>query len=159
VRGQAYDVAKAAMAARSNDLRDLVARAEAVSAVRGSEDFLAVSAAFKRMKNILAQAKEKGLLDEAAPAPEQITVHSAQSALAAAAAQVGDAFAERTAEREYVAALELIATLRPQIDHFFDQVMVMDEDPYVRGSRLRLLESLVHTFSRIADFSEMVVAG
>ena len=59
-KGQAYDVVKAVLAAGSDDVRDAVARAEAVTAVRGSADFEAVSAAFKRMKNILAQAKEKG---------------------------------------------------------------------------------------------------
>ncbi len=59
-KGQAYDVVTAVLAAGSDDVRDAVARAEAVTAVRGSEDFAAVSAAFKRMKNILAQAKEKG---------------------------------------------------------------------------------------------------
>ena len=59
-KGQAYDVVKAVLAAGANDVRDAVARAEAVTAVRGSEDFAAVSAAFKRMKNILAQAEEKG---------------------------------------------------------------------------------------------------
>jgi glycyl-tRNA synthetase beta chain len=37
--------------------------------------------------------------------------------------------------------------------------MVMDDDPYVRNSRLSLLNSLVQTFSKIADFSEIVVAG
>ncbi len=61
-KGQAYDVVKAVLAAGANDVRDAVARAEAVTAVRGSEDFAAVSAAFKRMKNILAQAEEKGIL-------------------------------------------------------------------------------------------------
>ncbi len=60
-KGQAYDVVKAVLAAGANDVRDAVARAEAVTAVRGSEDFAAVSAAFKRMKNILAQATEKGI--------------------------------------------------------------------------------------------------
>ena len=62
-KGQAYDVVKAVLAAGANDVRDAVARAEAVTAVRGSEDFAAVSAAFKRMKNILAQAAEKELRD------------------------------------------------------------------------------------------------
>ena len=52
------------MAAGANDVRDAVARAEAVTAVRGSADFAAVSAAFKRMKNILSQAKEKGELPQ-----------------------------------------------------------------------------------------------
>ena len=61
-KGQAYDVVKAVLAVGANDVRDAVARAEAVTAVRGSDDFAAVSAAFKRMKNILAQAKEKGEL-------------------------------------------------------------------------------------------------
>ena len=61
-KGQAYDVVKAVLAAGANDVRDAVARAEAVTAVRGSEDFAAVSAAFKRMKNILAQAEEKGII-------------------------------------------------------------------------------------------------
>jgi glycyl-tRNA synthetase beta chain len=55
-KGQAYDVVKAVLAAGANDVRDAVARAEAVTAVRGSEDFLAVCAAFKRMRNILSQA-------------------------------------------------------------------------------------------------------
>ncbi len=58
-KGQAYDVVKAVLAVGANDVRDAVARAEAVTAVRGSDDFAAVSAAFKRMKNILAQAGEK----------------------------------------------------------------------------------------------------
>ena len=59
VRGQAYDVAKAVMVSGQDDLRDLVARAEAVTAVRSGENaatFLAVAAAFKRMRNILEQA-------------------------------------------------------------------------------------------------------
>ena len=50
------------MAVGSDDVRDAVARAEAVTAVRGSADFAAISAAFKRMKNILTQAAEKGIV-------------------------------------------------------------------------------------------------
>ena len=58
-KGQAYDVVAAVLAVGADDVRDAVARAEAVSAVRAGENFRAVSAAFKRMKNILAQASEK----------------------------------------------------------------------------------------------------
>ena len=87
-KGQAYDVVKAVLAAGSDDVRDAIARAEAVSAVRGSADFEAVSAAFKRMKNILAQAKEKGeSFDSAVDTAKDL--HPAQGALAAAAAEVG----------------------------------------------------------------------
>jgi glycyl-tRNA synthetase beta chain len=157
-KGQAYDVVKAVLAAGSDDVRDAVARAEAVSAVRGSADFEAVSAAFKRMKNILAQAKEKGesigLAGEAAK-----DVHPARAALAAAAAEVGEKVDTLSAGHEYVSALEAVATLRPQVDGFFDQVMVMDPDAEVRRGRLALLASIVKSFSGIADFSEIVTAG
>jgi len=158
-RGQAYDVVKAVVAAGSDDLRDVVARAEAVTAVRGGEDFIAVSAAFKRMKNILAQADESGISEMLVEIPSQMSVHPAQTALNSAAAKVGEKFVTLSADRKYVAALELIAPLRPEIDRFFQEVMVMDNDPAVRESRLNLLRGLVKTFSRIADFSEVVAQG
>jgi glycyl-tRNA synthetase beta chain len=157
-RGQAYDVIKAVMAVGADDLADLSARSEAVSAARGSEDFLAVSAAFKRMKNILAQAKEKG--DVLAPADSMAAQASgAEAALAAQASATGDTVKALCAGRDYAAALESIATLRPPIDAFFDQVMVMDPDADIRQRRLGLLASILTSFAGIADFSEIVVTG
>ncbi len=158
VRGQAYDVVKAVLAAGSDDVRDAVARAEAVTAVRGSEDFTAVSAAFKRMKNILAQAKDKGELPKGEEG-QSGAVHAAQMELMTKEEEIADRVKKMAEKREYVGALEAIATLRPQVDAFFDQVMVMDPDPKIRASRLWLLTKIVNNFSGIADFSEIVVAG
>jgi glycyl-tRNA synthetase beta chain len=156
---QAYDVVKAVLTAGANDVRDAVARAEAVTAVRGSEDFAAVSAAFKRMKNILAQAGEKGFLLGRVDEPTQVSVDPAQNALNGAMVQVAERYYKFADDHEYVAALQLIATLRPQIDLFFEKVMVMVDDEYVRWTRLNLLRNLVDNFSKIADFSEIVTAG
>ena len=158
-KGQAYDVVKAVLAAGANDVRDAVARAEAVTAVRGSEDFAAVSAAFKRMKNILAQAEEKGIRIEHGKAHAGGEVHAAQKQLVDAAAKIGGEFRALAEKHEYVAAMELIAGLRAPVDLFFDQVMVMDPDAHVRNARLVLLHGLVETFSKMADFSEIVTAG
>jgi glycyl-tRNA synthetase beta chain len=157
-KGQAYDVVKAVLAVGANDVRDAVARAEAVTAVRGSDDFAAVSAAFKRMKNILAQAKEKGELP-AEDAVEGGAAHPVEMALSVQAGEVGQKVKRFADKREYVSALESIATLRPEVDAFFDQVMIMDPDPNVRARRLLMLQRIVGTFSGIADFSEIVVAG
>ncbi len=57
-RGFAYDVVNAVLAAGSDDVVDAIARSEAVSEVRGSEDFASIAVAFKRIKNILRQARE-----------------------------------------------------------------------------------------------------
>ena len=52
-------------------------------------------------------------------------------------------------------ALEAIAALRPEIDKFFEQVMVMAENDDVRKNRLVLLAEVLREFTTIADFSEM----
>lgn len=158
-RGQAYDVVAAVLAAGSDDVRDTIARAEAVTAVRASADFEAVSAAFKRMKNILGQAKEKGYTDLDGANDVLDGAHQAQSDLKQAASSLQEKVAKLRADHQYVSALEAVATLRPQVDAFFDQVMVMDPDENVRRSRLTLLASILKSFSGIADFSEIVTAG
>ena len=157
-RGQAYDVVKAVLATGSDDVRDAVARAEAVTAVRGSEDFAAVTAAFKRMKNILAQAREKELA--AAPGVDAgLLTEPTEKALAEKSAELAEKVNALRGKKSYTAALEQIATLRPQVDAFFEAVMVMAPDVAVRANRLALLEKVLGDFSGIADFSEIVVSG
>jgi len=157
-RDQAYDVVKAVMAAGHNDLRDLVARAEAVTSMRGSEDFLAVSAAFKRMKNILTQAHAKGDIPPAI-VDHDLLLDPAEKLLAVTASAAASAIQELQAERNYGEALRVIAALRPSIDDFFDKVMVMVPEDDIRANRLALLNRTLEDLSRIADFSEIVTAG
>jgi len=160
VRGHAYDVVNAVLAIHADDLSDAVARAEAVTEVRGSEDFIALSAAFKRMKNILTQSRESGNLGILAD-PYLVTknTHPAQKALIEAANRIEQKFTALAKDGDYVAALQSLATIRPEVDSFFENVKVMDEDLDVRETRLGLLSNLVLKFSAIADFSEIVTAG
>ena len=157
-RQQAYDVVKAVLAVGADDVRDAVARAEAVTAVRGSEDFAAVSAAFKRMKNILAQAQEKGIAFGSSLTDVKLT-DAAEVALVARAADLQKTVQLKREKSDYIGALEAIATLRPEIDRFFDSVMVMHPDEEVRRTRLTLLNWVQAGFSGIADFSEIVASG
>jgi len=158
VKAQAYDVVKAVLAAGANDVRDAVARAEAVTAVRSSDDFAAVSAAFKRMKNILAQAKEKGFAASGS-IDAALLVEATEKALAERSAALAGSVKTLREKKDYVAALEAIATLRPQVDAFFDAVMVMAPEAEVRANRLALLEKVLGDFSGIAEFSEIVTVG
>jgi glycyl-tRNA synthetase beta chain len=154
VRGFAYDVVNAVVAPGADDVRDAIARAEALTDARASEDFAAISAAFKRIKNILRQAEEKGFAigspDDAKLAPEARQLADAATRLAPEVALLRE-------ERNYSEALGVIATLRPAVDAFFDKVMVLDPDERVRGAHLGLIASVLAGFSGIADFSEIVV--
>ncbi len=155
VRAFAYDVVNAVLAAGFDDVRDAMARAEALIAVRTSDDFSAVSTACKRIKNILRQAKEKGFI----PARQKL-VHGSLEAIDLWDKSRGLApqIAALREAKNYREALALIATLRPTVDKFFDKVMVLDPDETVRSANLGLIEEVLRNFSTIADFSE-IVAG
>jgi len=153
VRSFAYDVVNAVLAAGADDVRDTIARAEALTAARESEDFAAISAAFKRIKNILRQAEEKGF---ALGSPKDVTLASEAQQLADAATALAPEVALLRGQRAYDEALARIATLRPVVDAFFDKVMVLDPDPAVRGAHLGLIDGVLRGFSGIADFSEIV---
>jgi glycyl-tRNA synthetase beta chain len=120
---------------------DLEARLERVQRLRLTPDFEPLAASFKRIRNILEQAKwtGEGVIDE--------------SRL--------EAGPERDLYEEYrrIAGQPIenvIARLRPKVDLFFDKVLVNAPDPRVRQNRLTLLNTLLREFSTIADFSEIV---
>jgi len=161
VRGFAYDVVNAVLAAGYDDIGDAIARAEALTAVRGSEDFIAISAAFKRMKNILRQASEKSLWEQGSSdqaVKAALLVEPAEGAVHLEAAQLAAEVENLRAQHQYGRALEQIATLRPHVDLFFDKVMVMVDDPEIRSNRLALIQGVLGNFSSIADFSEIVTS-
>ena len=156
--GFKYDVVKAAMASGSDDVVDVVARAEAVKSVFHMPEFQAIAAACKRMRNILKQAAEKGinpaakfgLLAESSPE---------EKGLAAFLEVNAPKIEANRQKKQYGDALHLLSTVREQVDAFFDKVMVMVDDERVRANRLALLQTLLKEFTTIADFSEIVTEG
>jgi glycyl-tRNA synthetase beta chain len=153
--GYSYDLVNAVLAAESDDVVDAVARAAAVSEVRGSTDFASISIAFKRIKNILRQANESG--KRIAPTIDATLLREdPERNLASQMAEIGRAAAHFGQAKEYSRALGEISRIRPAVDAFFDRVMVMVEDESLRANRLALLQALLKEFSTIADFSEIV---
>jgi glycyl-tRNA synthetase beta chain len=154
VRKLRYDTVRAVMAAGWDVPGDAVRRAEALEAIRGGENFEALSVAAKRIKNILAKSAtasdwQPGEVEAATLQEEpERELHAAYVAAAAEAGQLASA-------GEYQRALEVIAGLRPAVDRFFDKVLVMAEDRAVRQNRLRLLGKLDQLFSGIARFAEI----
>lgn len=130
---------------------DFDARIRAVHAFTQLPDAAALAAANKRVANILSKETvcagfaENRLVDAAEKA-----LHAAMSGIVAQLKPSGHAMAN------YEAELKLLATLRAPIDHFFDQVMVMADDPALRANRLALLQQFRQLFSSIADISLLV---
>jgi glycyl-tRNA synthetase beta chain len=174
-RSFAYDVTNAVLASGADNVVDAVTRAEAVAKVRGSDDFTAIAASVKRIKNILRQATEAGKWSTAPAVGEPASVAGAASVAAYPPASSADNDAERhlakqyaelcegtfnlCQQKQYDEALAGLATIRRPLDDFFDKVMVMVDDEAVRNTRLALLQAIATTFQSIADFSEVVTGG
>ena len=141
----------AALATKPSSPVDFDARLKALSAFLELPEALSLTAANKRIANILRKASEKQdgeVVVESLKEEAEVRLFDAMHAMR-------DAVSTATAQREYANALGRLAQLRPAIDAFFDQVMVMDEDPRLRANRLALLAQLHGLFSGVADLSRL----
>jgi len=162
VRGIPYDVVDAVGVElrpwQDNDMLHVIVRAEAIIAVRGRKEFQAIVSSFKRMKNILEQAKFP-MDDRYVDLGYYKKRTDAEAVFAMKAFELSREVEQLYFRNELVESLEMMSTLQPEIDGFFESVMVMDPDPEVRHRRLQLLAFVLFRFSQIADFSKLVIAG
>ncbi|KAF1699962.1 glycine--tRNA ligase subunit beta [Pseudoxanthomonas suwonensis] len=132
-------------------LADFDTRIAAIGTFAALPEADALAAANKRIGNILKKA------DIAIPAMEDpaLFVEDAERALGEAVeAALGDTDGPLQ-QHDYVRVLERLARVRPQVDAFFDQVMVNAEDPAVRANRLALLKRLADRFGAVAAIGQL----
>ena len=145
---QAVDVALAVGAANPQDAR---ARARALAVVPAD-----VRAAFKRIGNILDDARGKGFGKQPQPDPNVFTADVERNLWSAFAARE-QAMLQAVGEKRYKDSFEVLAALGPQLAAFFDKggVMVMDPKPELRENRLALLHAIYDPFVKIGDFRKL----
>jgi len=157
VRDLRYDEVNAALAAGWDDLTDLESRLIALAAVRPTPNFEPLAASFKRIKNILRQASVAPAVPaEVSAVQETLLEPGPETDLYEAFRRLRARVRRLRRAKDYRAALEAIASLRPAVDCFFDKVLVNAPHEQVRRNRLTLLSELLGEFSAIADFSEIV---
>jgi glycyl-tRNA synthetase beta chain len=155
--GLAYDEINAALAAGSDDLVNAIRRMEAIRVIRKTKNFEPLAVSFKRIRKILEKAGPEAGWKLSAVRSDLFT-EEAERQLHASAARAMKEVEQQKRTGRYREALQEIAKLRPEVDRFFEEVMVMAEDEQVRKNRLTLLAGLLSEFSTIADFSEIVTA-
>jgi len=133
---------------------DLVpAQAAAVRAFGELPEAEALAAANKRIVNILRKSET-----EAAHTVDRARLTDGAEQDLYLAFQKLDPIVDRHfSNRDYTGALKALATAKPAVDRFFDDVLVMAEDPAVRANRLALLRGVAQTMNRVADISKLAV--
>jgi glycyl-tRNA synthetase beta chain len=155
-QGFNYDEINAAVEAGMDDPNDCHHRLQALAQMRGSDDFRSLATSFKRIKNIIVKA---GLTaDSEFSIRPELLQEVEEKGLHAAIVKIAPRIFRMRKKNEFKTIFELMASLRPEVDLFFDKVLVMAEDPEIQKNRLSLLGYLWKLFLGVADISEMVVS-
>ena len=130
----------------------VISRLEAIRVFRKLPEGAALSAINKRIQNILKKSAKTG-----ATVQPKLLQENAERSLYEAVQRLSPQVELAIEGRDYTGALTALASVRAEVDEFFDQVMVMAEDDAVRANRLALLSSLGDLMNTVADISKLAV--
>ena len=148
-RGYSYDVIDAVFAVQGLDIADIEMRIKAVAEFKnlpGAEDFMVV---YNRAHNLSKSWESDGI-------NRDLLQEDTEIELLQAVEKVSPIVKDSIRQFDYTEALMQIIELRPYVDAFFDQVMVMSPDPEIKALRLGLLKKIADLCKLIADFSKIV---
>ncbi|MBU1231808.1 MAG: glycine--tRNA ligase subunit beta [Proteobacteria bacterium] len=142
------EAVEAVTSVKFDDVNDSLRKIRSLIDIRGEEEFSVLAASFKRIRNIIKENIETAV-------DESLLKEKAEKKLAAVFNDVSGKVLPLLEQRDYSGALSSMLALKGPVDAFFDEVMVMDEDPAVRANRLNLLTAISTLFLMVGDISKM----
>lgn len=143
------DVILAVTSVEFNDINKTKNKIESISEIREAVDINSLATAFKRVVNIL-----KGQTHFAKFNKKYIT-ENAEIMLFQEALRANEVVEQNLKQNNFRKAIKQLTDLKPSIDRFFDEVLVMDENVKIRENRLSLLSKIRELYFKIADFSKL----
>ncbi len=157
--GQGYEtrVVDAALGAGFRDVTALKARVEALSEFAKEDGFEQAVLTFKRASNIIKKQGSEAGLNLTGGYEVAKLIEPQEKDLAAKLDDTAARFEELWNNDDFTNLFGILGELRPFVDDFFDNVMVISEDETLKINRLNLLQALVDRLSRLADFGALQV--
>ena len=153
--GISTEMFDAVLATRPGSLLDFDARLRALVGFVARPEGASLASANKRIANILRKSEASAAMSQARAVAGELLREDAERELHDALLALREPAAAAVTARDYARALDLLAGLRPQVDGFFDRVLVNDPDAALRNNRLALLAELRALFCGIADLSRL----
>jgi glycyl-tRNA synthetase beta chain len=135
------DLVEAVIAASGMDLSHDAERVRAMSRMVADGSFAPIRITFKRAGGLVKEHASSHF-DPAC------FVSDAEGSLAGTLNELGG-------QQNLEATLQALLKLRPIVDHFFDAVLVMCDDPVLQANRLGLLKAVTQSFAHLADFTRL----
>jgi glycyl-tRNA synthetase beta chain len=148
--GHPVEAVDAVLALRPTRIDLVVPKLAVVQSFQGMAEAAALAAANKRIVNILKKS-------EVAPGEPDVALlqEDAERALFHAVLEVAPLARSHFVNEDYTDALRVLAGLRSAVDRFFEEVMVLAEEPLIRQNRLALLGQLAGLMNQVADISRL----
>ena len=143
----------AVLSQRPQQLHKVPLRLAAVRAFAGLPEAKDLAAANKRVLNIIN--KNEDIRHKSVAADRKLMTEAAEIALMDGLEQLAPRAEKHFSAGEYKESLQLLANIKPAVDRFFTEVMVMVDDPAVRNNRAALLQQLGTLMNRVADISKL----
>ena len=150
-QGAAGDQVEAVVCQSPTRIDQVPARLAAVAEFGRLPEAEALAAANKRIQNILRKTESAGVNVDVALLQE-----GAEDNLFAAVNAMRPGLEAALVNLDYTGALMQLSSLRAPVDRFFDEVMVMSDEPLIRANRLALLANLAGLMNSVADISQLV---
>ena len=147
-KGYDVGVIEAVTSVSFDNVKDVLARIDSFRAIRKEEAFPVLAASYKRIRNIIKD-------NTATEVAEELFVEEAERSLFRQFTAVRIEMNELLVRKDYEAALRVMLRMKQPVDTFFDDVMVMAEDPAVRRNRLNLLTAIGELILQIGDISRI----
>jgi len=126
---------------------------EAVKAFQALPEAESLAAANKRVLNIIFKNEE--IRHKFVEPKRELLTEKAEIALMAAVDRLAPVVNRHYEAGEYKESLRVLAQIKPDVDRFFDEVMVMVDDKALRNNRAALLQKLGLLMNRVADISKL----
>ena len=150
-QGGTANQVEAVLCQRPDRIDVVPAQMDAVRAFSALPEAESLAAANKRIVNILRKSGH----DTSRAIDRNLLGAGAEADLYAMFRELDPAVTRHVARGDYTGALLALAGAKPVVDRFFDDVMVMADDPGVRANRLALLHDVAQTMNRVADISKL----
>ncbi|MFC2156671.1 glycine--tRNA ligase subunit beta [Acidobacteriota bacterium] len=150
-QGYRYDLIHAALAPGIDNIQHSFLRLKALDSLKTSPHFEPLILISKRVNNILKDHPKYRINAELFHEKEERELHTTLTI-------IKDNVLQLIGNGEFSSAQRMVFRMRATIDNFFDRILVMDEDVKIRRNRLALLQEISRLFSKIADYSKIVVS-
>ncbi|AKL97976.1 glycine--tRNA ligase subunit beta [Endomicrobium proavitum] len=152
------DIKAVSSAAKNSGLQylgNLQLKLDALKTAKQKGDFVSIAEVFKRINNILAQAKKQNI-EISNSVNRELLRDDAENALYASSQKINSQTQEYISAKNYDKVFDKVLEIKPDIDNFFAKVMVMAEDETIKKNRFALLNSVKSVFDGFIDFSLIV---